>query len=180
MRAPSAIWQRGSIVGWVWLDRRGENEKRGAQESVPHGSLIERLSFAQGKVDKRRADSIFYCAVSRIASGVKFHLAAGTEPSLSNRTTIRTIPPRGFHGFLRAARHTWETGFDIIRSSPIEHDASNPRRLFVRSNKTLVDGEMYVCTKLFRLRFFSKIVSSSLRNIARFKKRKIRKKNFFK
>lgn len=99
MRAPSAIWQRGSIVGWVWLDRRGENEKRGAQESVPHGSLIERLSFAQGKVDKRRADSIFYCAVSRIASGVKFHLAAGTEPSLSNRTTIVLYHLVVFTGF---------------------------------------------------------------------------------
>lgn len=99
MRAPSAIWQRGSIVGWVCLDRRGENEKRGAQESVPHGSLIERLSFAQGKVDKRRADSIFYCAVSRIASGVKFHLAAGTEPSLSNRTTIVLYHLVVFTGF---------------------------------------------------------------------------------
>lgn len=119
-----------SIVGWVRLDRRGENEKR---DGKCPASLVNRDSppLRKERMIKGKADSIFYCAVSRIASGVKFHLAAGTEPSLSSHSTSWFS-----RVFARGSLATRETGFD----TPRPRSNTMRRRLFVE--KTVERGNV--------------------------------------
>lgn len=85
-------------------EKRKREYKFPEQESVPHGSLIEPWGSLLRKERRYKlVDSGFYCVVSWIASGVKFHLDV---PAGSGRRYRAIHRLRGFHGFLRAARHT--------------------------------------------------------------------------